>query len=361
MGCSFHNNWSITKQQLLDQCNRKFLYQYFSSEEPYQVKAAILARLTTFAGLVGKICDQTISDALISFAEDGVTPQNLALTALQRFDAAVESSRRLNALVTDEANQEQDFVGFHSDYYRYSVPQGAVRSFRNRITSSLNNFELGGPLSELITAGSQTWGPIRRGREPAPTFRKGGLILSASYDFYYANHNTRTVTILDWKTGQRSREAERHAELQAAVYAAYISSQSRFANYRVLAGPVWLYPTLNRDVQEVTVARGDELISHLEKSAGALATRLRTTTRDGRKIYCLNKEDMPASPEERKCFYCSFRAICPEGSQLVASLSDADIFSIQNEGRRTATDPYQSEDADIVVDAFAESADDPRT
>jgi hypothetical protein len=285
--------WSKSRQELWDGCRRQYYYQYIGKHEGNQQAIVIkrLSRLTVLPFWRGKLIHDAVAMLIGTRSEESLGDQQKAksyarihIRKLQHQPEAVLAEANNGFRIADEYYQIlYEDISHQIDVFCTTVwPRYTDRKILHRDVGSL-------------------------GFKPT-SFEWDGLRIWVSPDLVTSLPDA-SIVITDWKTG-RSEWEDAASSQQITCYIGWAVSE--------LGG------TLETTRGELVFLRTGEI-----QEAGRTRSQLddfqnyvRVQTEEMLRVS--HPDDMPASPDQRRCPRCPFAIICHEGREI---LKAALVFS----------------------------------
>jgi hypothetical protein len=280
-----------------------------------EAKAAFtLKALTTLEMLAGQQVDWTISFALRKHARTGGPIEGLSDLAVSNFERLLEASRMVAPELKAGQRAPDNVVVLLEDYYELQVSPTRIQDLVQRISTCMKNFQESEVLYRILRAGSRNWIDVKQPLARSPSILIDGTIVYTNYDFLFKEDDQ--LHIIDWKSGRPSSKDQS----QLVVYALYAESHG-YKLDRVDAQAVYLLiePVAwqPRSFTPADCASAREFIVDQVQEELSVSSLRRAA--DDTPLYWIDRDQLPPTPEIRKCTTCNFRAICPEGQLLFES------------------------------------------
>lgn len=291
--------WSYSRRSLLEQCPRRYYYEYYGANsrtaktEPYKDKLRILKSLDSRHLIAGKILHQVICRYLkrAQRGEDWSKAQILQ-HAKQRFR---QQSQHLlfpeNARNTAH-NTTSTKLEF---YYGFDNVVALYESIENKLIVALENFITHPEFAWLRISGSQPTALV----EEYLSYRHESFEIGGRIDLLYF-HSDR-IALVDWKLGDSS-EGEDNLQLFAYTLGAnqrfnYSPHQIDLYEAHLASGTVSMFAMCDRTVRRTK----SRVIQDLQRMQ---AVDIYGQSADA------NAFDPCAQP--KVCQLCPFQQICPK-------------------------------------------------
>jgi hypothetical protein len=290
-------SWSRTRDNVFQDCRRRYFYQYYGAWGGWDVNADptvrrlyILKQLATRQMWVGRLVHEAIERSLL---------------ALREGHALSEAS-----LIEDTVRQMRaEWKGSRAGHYRevpkrpslfeheYGVPvrDSEWQALRDHLVRCLRNFHRLAVLTEIKRTPTERWIFI----EDIGSFPFEGTRVFTAPDFGYWNGDDR-LQLLDWKTGGSGDGAG----LQLGGYALYA--------LEVLGVDLARVDLLEINLREAKVTPHpwdevslDRVREHIRLSVRSMKAYLKDPDRN-----LAEESGFEKTEELRICRWCNFRAVC---------------------------------------------------
>ena len=331
MGSAKHRSWSHTRGNLADACPRALYFQYYPHGDEMGNRARVLRQTTGTESVAGTIVHDMVTLGLRQLIRRKGYPEGLHVQGLDRYEAALVLSRRLGAAARAGKRPGDGAILRHHLYGAEDLD--AEEKGRVTVERCLRAFEGSKALSFLTSTKFDRWERILTDTDDVPSFHAtpelgftaaSGLRIYAKYDL--ALHCGDDLYVVDWKTGRRTPRAEDAVRRQLAVYGLWAMAEHERPIERVRLVACWLEEECAW--HPVALDRADVELAIRTIEAHDAMERAATTpvANDKGEVvrYDAEREAFPPTPEARRCGWCAYRAICPEG-RLALGASDDEV------------------------------------
>ncbi|HET7874107.1 MAG TPA: PD-(D/E)XK nuclease family protein [Methylomirabilota bacterium] len=290
-------SWSRSRDNVFQECRRRYYYQYYGSwggweagADPTTRTLYVLKQLATRQMWAGRLVHEAVERSLL---------------ALRSGHALSEAS-----LIEDTVRQmREEWKGSRDGVYRESPKRAGLfehehavpirdsewQALRDHVTRCLRNFHRLPLLADIKRTPTDRWILI----EDIGSFDFEGTRVFAAPDFAYWNEAGR-LELVDWKTGGNGQEAG----LQLGGYALYALEVLRVALPRV-------------DLLEVNLRDGrvaahpwdevslDRVREHVRLSVRSMKAYLKDPERN-----LAEEANFEKTEDLRICRWCNFRSVC---------------------------------------------------
>jgi len=290
-------SWSLSRQQMFDECKRRYYLHYYRSwggwEDSGEPAARLAYRLKQIVNL-----DMWIGDLLHRLLEG-------QLTRLRRgFRPAPQLLReQARSLLNQEWRQsvEQRWrenpkhnLNLFEHYYAIGVAEGRRAEIRDKLFSCLDHFCALPLLDRLVAAEPDAWLAV----EQLDSFVVDCVPVYLKLDCV-VRFEDRTF-VIDWKSG---RASERDLE-QIACYGLYAMQKWSigFDNLRTLLVYLLADETLEQTIApEKALAMQERIVSSMASMRALLSDVAANVARE---------EDFAMTEDRRRCRRCNFHEMC---------------------------------------------------
>lgn len=299
-------SWSISRRQTLDECARKYYWQYYGSHNgwerdapPRAQEAYRLKQLTNLYLVLGDALHQAAASALMSYKERNVPPSEQTIT--QQVRDILNNTYRMSK--AEDARQQfqaapKRYPMLHEMYYGYGPSTDLINKIKERMAVCIANLLRSQSFREACSPAVVEIVKI----DQLDSFELDGNKVYAVPDLLYRLEND-TWVIVDWKTGT---EADEHGD-QVRVYALYARNKLQVPLSRLIVRLEYLA------TGECVEARVTE--EELEFTQEAIMSSVRMMDAfllDPEKNQPRPIDAFPIRDETRLCRFCNFYALCEE-------------------------------------------------
>jgi len=290
-------SWSLSRQQMFDECRRQYYLNYYRSWGGWDDRADPAARLAyrlkqivSPEMWVGDILHRLIESQLARLRQ-GYRP--LPNPLRERARSLLNTEWRQSADKRWRENPKHNRNLFEH-YYGIEISDQRRAELRDRLFACLDHFCQLPLLERLAVADPKAWLAV----EQLDTFVVDRVPVFVKIDCA-ARLDGRTL-IIDWKSG---RAAQRDND-QIACYGLYAMQKWNLGVETVRALLVYL---LSNETAEKTVppeqalAIQEKIVSGIAAMRDSLADRVANVARE---------DDFPMTDQKRRCRRCNFHEIC---------------------------------------------------
>lgn len=311
-------SWSFSRHGTLDECPRRYWFQYYGSWGGWEDEADErtreiyrLKQVTTRAAWKGTVLHDAIARA------EWRAKEGRPIRGEEAVNDFVEDV--LHSMRKDFKDSRED-VGRRNGRYKWhcrfleheaGIDDGS-ETWRRRwketadeVDSGLRSF-LGSRIhDQLCGLPEEDWIEVEDpSASVSPSIELEGLRVFARVDLAY--RDAGRPTLVDWKTGRGLHPA---TPVQLAVYAVYLQDRHGIDPLALRA-------------REINVVTGESVEHELGPAAledfrdffrESVAT-MRSLLEDPEDNVPKPESEFPYTPNERNCEWCSFRAVCPKWS-----------------------------------------------
>jgi hypothetical protein len=290
-------SWSRSRDNVFQECRRRYYYQYYGSwggwspdADPAARTLYVLKQLGTRQMWAGRLVHEAVERSLMALRAGH------ALSELSLIDATVQQMREewkgSRLAVYREAPKR---TGLFEHEYGVPVKDGEWQALRDHVIRCLRNFHRLPLLADIKRTPTDRWILL----EDIGSFEFEGTRVFSAPDFGYWNQAGR-LQLVDWKTGGGGEDAS----LQLGGYALYALDVLRVDLPRV--------DLLEVNLREGTVAAHpwdaislDRVREHIRLSVRSMKAYLKDAERN------LAEETNFEKTENLKlCRWCNFRGVC---------------------------------------------------
>lgn len=290
-------SWSLSRQQIFDECKRRYYLHYYGSwggwKDDADPRARLAYRLKQMVNLetwIGDILHRLIESQLARM-QRGFRP--LVEPLRQRARSLLNLEWRQSVEQKWRENPKYNRNLFEH-YYNIEVDRERRHQVRDRLFTCLENFCSLPLLERLLAIGRDNWLSV----EAFDSFIVDSVPVYVKIDC--AVRLGDEVVIIDWKSG---RPSPRHAD-QAACYGLYAMQKWDVGLDRLRAVPVYL---LTNETVEQAIApeqalqMQERIVSSIQAMRAMLADPTANVARE---------EDFPPTDDTHLCRRCNFHEIC---------------------------------------------------
>ena len=291
-------SWSRSRDNLFQECRRKYFYHYYGAWGGWEADAPkdartlyVLKQLSSRQQWAGKVVHEGIEWALRALYEGRDLPEAWLV------EESVKRMRREWKASSERRYWQAPKVGSLFEHeYRVPVKAEDWQVLRDHVIRCLRNFYRLPLLAEIKQAPRDRWVLI----EEIRAFDFEGTPVYGAPDFAYWTEAGR-LAVVDWKTGAPDPDA---SALQLGGYALYAQE--------VLRVEPGLVDLLEVNLRESTILRHPWNVEKLEEVKGHLRLSIRGM-RAWLQAPATNLavlEDFEKTEDLRICRWCNFRAVC---------------------------------------------------
>jgi hypothetical protein len=308
-------SWSFSRHGTLDECPRRYWFQYYGSWEgwdenaPHRTREIYrLKQVTARPIWQGTMLHAAIARAELRAKEGrpvrgGAAVSDFVGEVLQRMRADYKDSRE------DRARKSGRYK-WHARFFEHEqgIDDGSPdwrarwKETADNVDKGLRNFFSSRVHDQLCELPEGDWIEVE---DPAanvgPSFELDGLRVYARVDLAY--RDAGKPTLIDWKTGRSLNAA---TPVQLAVYAIYLQQLHDIDPLDLRA----------REINVVTGESADHDIGPgaLEEFREVFAEsveQMRSLLSDPAENVPKPEDEFRFAPNERSCNWCHFRSVCP--------------------------------------------------
>lgn len=290
-------SWSLSRQQMFDECRRRYFLHYYRSwggwaddADPQSRLAYRLKQIVNLEMWIGDIVHRLIESQLTRL-RSGYRPHPKPLCERARSLLNAEWQQSVDQLWRENPKHNRNLFEHH---YGIEVDKERRVGLRERLFGCLQNFCALPLLERLVALEPAAWLSV----EQFDTFAVDGVPVYVKLDC--AVRLEGNTLIIDWKSG---RPSEKDTE-QVACYALYAMQKWGVKLEGLRAMPVYL---LSNQADEKTItpeaalAMQETIVSGIAAMREVLADPAANTARE---------EDFPMTDQRRRCRRCNFHEIC---------------------------------------------------
>ena len=216
--------WSYSRRSTLEQCARKYFYEYYGANKRYskhdetrKSKLRFLKKLVSRHELAGQIVHRTMANYFRYSRQAAPNVKEMQKDADKQFAKALEDSRAfINGNST--SSDYSTLTVLLEFYYRRKDAEDGCIEVRDRMLSSLFAFATSSSYREARVEGSKPGASIERRFKRLNGFQ---CSVEGVIDLSYIIDNV--IVVIDWKTGLPSSGSD--DSLQLLTYAFWASEQ----------------------------------------------------------------------------------------------------------------------------------------
>ena len=286
--------WSYSRRQVLEQCPRRYYYQYYGSVankakgETQKETLKFLKTLSNRYMWAGKILHSLIRQYLLGLQRG----EHQRLESLLNQAKATYHTGPNNSLASKQGRQRMGLLEF---YYGLGDAERLCAECEERLLVALSNFATGSAFAPFVRGGAQ---PEARIEEHAK-LETGHSRASGRIDLSYVEGSR--VVIVDWKLGGPGNADE---SLQLSFYA------------------LWGVQAYHCSCQDISLYRAhlcDDLIAPFPISENTLRRTRTRILQDLERMQALDEygknavvEAFSPCSQHLVCALCPFQAVCPK-------------------------------------------------
>jgi PD-(D/E)XK nuclease superfamily len=311
-------SWSRSRDNVFQECRRRYYYQYYGAwggwevgADPLTRRLYVLKQLGTRHMWVGKLVHEAIERALLAMRDGfALSEASLIEDTIRQMRAEWKGSRQ--GVYRDNPKRP----GLFEHEYAVPVRDAEWRALRDHVVRCLRSFHRLPLLADIKKTPTDRWVLI----EDVESFSFESTLVRAAPDFGYWTVDGR-LQLIDWKTGSNGGGGD--AALQLAGYALYAREVLRVEPPRVellevnlREGQVSVHPWDARSLERVQ--------DNIRLSVRAMKAYLRDAARN-----LAAEADFEKTEDLRICRWCNFRAVCrPELPGFAAASGPSEVVAV---------------------------------
>jgi hypothetical protein len=290
-------SWSRTRDNVFQECRRRYYYHYYGAWGGWDASAAgraralyVLKQLGTRQMWAGRLVHEAVERSLLAFRSGHALSENALI------DDTVRQMREEWKGSRDRVYRETPKrTGLFEHEYDVPVKNGEWQALRDHVVRCLRNFHRLPLLGEIKRVATERWILI----EDIGSFPWEGTTVFTAPDFGYWSHADR-LALIDWKTGGNGEDAS----LQLGGYALYA--------LEVLGVDPSRVDLLEVNLREAAVSRHpwnaaslERVREHIRLSVRSMKAYLKVPESN-----LAEESDFEKTEDLRICRWCNFRGVC---------------------------------------------------
>jgi len=304
-------SWSRTRDNVFQECRRRYYYHYYGAwggwaadADPAARALYVLKQLGTRQMWAGRLVHEAVERSLLALRDGhGLSEASLIEDTVRQMREEWKGSR--DGVYRESPKR----TGLFEHEYRVSIKDGEWQALRDHVIRCLRNFHRLPLLGEIKRTPTHRWILI----EAVGSFGWEGTWIFTAPDFGYWTESDR-LQLVDWKTGGNGE----NASLQLGGYALYALEVLRVDLPRIdllevnlREGKVTAHPW-----DEVSL---DRVREHIRLSVRAMKAYLKDV-----EMNLAEEANFEKTEDLRICRWCNFRAVCrPELPPFAATAAAA--------------------------------------
>lgn len=299
--------WSYSRRSVLEQCPRRYYYEYYAATVARQRRDPRIERLRRLKSLqnryerTGAIAHLVIA-AYLRKAQAGEVwmPQRVVDWARAIFRADIDYSTADPGGLSPREGRFPPVL-LHEYFYRQRDALELCTAAGERLAAAVRIFCESINLAEFRLAGSRLGALVERNLTVSslPCKTGGKLDLAFATDGY--------VTVVDWKLGEPTRDG--NESLQLAAYALWASQ-----HFSAMPNAIGIYKAYLSADEVVPFPVNERVLANARARILQDAERMTAVHHYGQHGIA---EAFTPCLQPKVCTLCPFREICPEGSALL--------------------------------------------
>lgn len=277
--------WSFSKSGSWNQCRKRFYYNVIKKFErdPEGSRARQLASLSTIDMVRGSVVHSVISEQILQ----------ARMGRPVRLDIAIRQAARL---LSDSMGKNHEKLVEH--WNGIPVSKGDMIDVANDIDASLTNF-----CREVWPQRGECKCLEQEGAVKNMAIGEWKVLVKPDL----ISESKSVVTVTDWKTGERERDAD--DLLQMSIYSIYAMDKYGKGLDEVLSEVVYLSLPKTKSVPV--------------DGSSVEAAKARVIAESKEMLGCSGVDDFYPSASIRNCKYCNFATLCTEGGDILGRFAPA--------------------------------------
>jgi len=293
--------WSVTRQQTLDECSRKYYLAYYGAwggwaadADPFARQCYRLNQIQSLAMWRGSVVHRTVEWMLAQLRDRGAVPELAAAQdhALRLLRAGWRESKS-----GEWRDAPKRITNLFEHYYGIALSRQQTDALREEVLGAVGTFLASPTLRRIAETDPRSWLAL----EDFGEFMIEETPVLLRVDFALAHEGV--VHVFDWKTGQPS-DVENLAQLAVYALHAVHAWQAAPETTRLHL----LYLASGRLLSRQLAA--SDLLEARDRILGGIEamTRWLDGPREANRPQPM--ESFPLTPQQGRCTTCKFREIC---------------------------------------------------
>ncbi|WP_054948782.1 RecB family exonuclease [Numidum massiliense] len=297
-------SFSQSREQMFQECLRKYYYHYYASHNgwlvelatPLQMKAYRLKQMTNLYLLFGTAVHRACEHVIDQWVTHNVLPTLTTLHDGVRLMLNRAYVQSLDQQLWKKQPKRQNMLV--EMYYDGGIRQEKIDRIKERQHSCLENLLASRTLSELTKSNEMKVVE----REKMNTMLVDETKVYVKIDLLY-RRDWENVVIVDWKTGRVNGSDDE----QLFLYALYVHENYSVPFENMELRTEYLLSGKSRSI-DVTAQQIEEVKDHIKQSVAEMKGLLADEYWNRPK----EMSQFTPQPSQRTCRYCNFREICDD-------------------------------------------------
>jgi PD-(D/E)XK nuclease superfamily len=317
------NNWSVSRDRVLNSCERQYYYTYvasarINSKNPQLKEIALLKKLTNIPMWQGELFHDIVATSLNRIKRGESLLSDTWLRTLKKkvkteWDFSANRSIHKNPELINKAGGLALFEHEYDHELEDKNPDSIVYSIElliNRFITWAEQIEL----KKIIKESRHIWIEPQIYGTNVPGFVIDDVQVIAKVDLAFVNTDRKFI-IFDWKTGKSSKVpgGNSQGEFQMRVYQLWSHLTLKYPLESIEAHLVYFgSDPVSHEIFQIDMEQCEFAISLIRSS---IARTIRFNNKDD-KSNKLNQEDFDFANSAKICQYCKFKRLCQRSIEI---------------------------------------------